>query len=1172
MHDPEEVGVHFINALSPNDSFNIIDFRYFYNGGGAAIGDLNNDGYSDIVFSGNMVPSQLYLNRTAKTQKLNFENITHLSNLQTNKWCTGVSLVDINQDGLLDIYFSVSGNSKKRDRANLLFINQGINKEGIPTFQEKAAAFGLDDTGYTNQAAFFDYDKDGDLDVYLLNAANSDFYGHDIRQQVDDGTGITTDKLLRNEGINGQNIVFREVSNSAGITKEGFGLGLNVSDINADGWPDIFVSNDYISNDLLYLNKGDSNGVHQGFLECSKNYLLHQSHFSMGNDIADMNNDGLLDIITLDMLPEHSEGKKMMAGSMNYERFQKTLNSGYTPQYMRNMLFVNRGEDEFGNPLFSELGQFSGIHQTDWSWGPLLADFDNDGFKDLFITNGYSKDITNFDFVTYSMNDIGKIFNSAEREKEIAKIYAELPQLKRANYYYKNTGNNHFNNHTGKSFPKLPSLSNGAAYGDLDNDGDLDLIVNNIDEPAFIFENQIINNQVNTGANFLRLKLTGPNGNLHSIGAKVILKTAEGQQIVEKQIVRGYQSTMEDYIHFGLKDDSIVSEIEIIWPDRENLVTRLSNVTVNRVLEIKFEEAAKIKYNKKQTRKPDQLFYPSKEIENLNYRHQENHFVDFKNQPLLPHKLSRKGPGIAVGDIDQNGLEDFFVGGAYGENAVFFLQTSNGNFNKRELNTSAYEDLGVLFFDLDNDQDLDLYIVSGGTHLPPGDDAYQDRIYMNDGYGNFELDASRLPEIKNNGSCIIAADYDGDNDLDLFVGGNALPFSYPFADRSFILENVDGKFQDVTEKIAPGLQSIGIVSDAIWTDYDQDQKMDLLVVGEWMPITFFHNDGNHFKQENPIPNSSGWWNSIATGDFDEDGDMDYLLGNLGLNSQFDCNPEKPVTLFTKDFDENGTVDPILSCFQWNAKNTQLNFPYHNRDELAIQIASLKKRFPNHENFSKATIDRVFTKSELKDAYTLQAKTFVSSLMVNEGNGKFHFQSLPEEVQYAPVYGMLAEDFDHDGHLDVVLTGNSYSPDVKTGRYDASLGTFLKGNGKGNFEVLPFQKSGFLVKGEGKGMAKLMGSNGPLLVVTQNSDELKTFRFKNKSTKLMPLSAHDAWAEIKLKDGRSVVKEFYYGSTYLSQSSRSLEIEDSFDEIIFHTYKGESRKIKFPLKKELAFNP
>ncbi len=1111
-----QTGIDFSNDLKEDEKLNILTYEYFYNGGGVGVGDINNDGLQDIIFAGNMSSSKLYLNKG----NLRFEDITGSSGLESaDSWARGISLVDINADGYLDIYICRAGPDPGIVRPNLLYINQKNS-----TFKEQAQTYGLDYAGNTTQAAFFDYDKDGDLDVFLLTNVMEKKGPNVIRPKRTDGSALSTDRLYRNNG----NDTFTDVSKEANILIEGFGLGVSIVDINDDGWQDVYVSNDYLSNDLLYINQ--KNGTFKNEIA---DYFRHQSYSAMGNDAADIDNDGLVDFITVDMLPEGNERRKNMFGLMNYERHLSELRMGYEPEFMRNTLQHNNGNRPgTRHPFFSEIGRYSGIESTDWSWSALLADYDNDGLRDLMITNGYPKDITNRDFIVYRMAQYqqqmqtGRADNSATLNALKEVEGAHIP-----NYLFHNNGDLTFKDKSAAWGFDLASYSNGAAYADLDNDGDLDLVINNINREAFLYENK---GNRSEQKHYLRIALHGTSRNAGGFGAKVTVYTKTGKQFIEHSPYRGYQSTVENTLHFGLGKEQIADSVRIEWPDSK--IQILKNVKADQVLKVDHtnampEEAFSTPFDAT-------IFHDSKRPD-LNFRHEEELYIDFKVQPLLPHLLSQNGPGVAVADVNGDGREDFYVGGPFNHSGAIFIQAKNQKFRKQLLTTDQKfeEDMGCLFFDADMDGDQDLYVVSGSSEFESGSKYYQDRLYKNDGAGRFTLDISALPNTAGSGSTVNAADFDRDGDLDLFVGGRLAPGQYPLPGQSYLLRNDHGKFTDITAQSAPALGNIGMVTTAIWTDFNQDGWVDLIVAGEWMPLTFFQNQSGKLSNitgTTGLTNTTGWWNSLVSGDFDEDGDVDYVAGNLGLNSEGNPSASKPLTLLAKDFDKNGSIDPVLCRYLGDVL-----FPVHPRDEMTSQMNFLKKRFVYYGDYAKASLSTIFTKEELNDAKRLTCEMMESVFIENRGKGKFVLKMLPMAVQLGDVYGIVTGDYNQDGHLDLLLTGNSYAPESISGRLDAFNGLFLTGDGKGNFSPVSATESGFLVEGDGKGLASLKLANGDTqILAAQNNEFLKTFvvRSLTKQIQIKPLTT-DAWAELVYANGRKIRHEFNYGNGYLSQSTR-----------------------------------
>ena len=1130
---PVESGIHFSNTITYADSLSVIDFEYMYNGGGVAIGDINNDGLQDIYFTGNMTSSKLYLNKG----QWKFEDITEKANVVTSTWASGAAMVDINQDGFKDIYISVGGNrnTPESERANILFINNGDL-----TFTEQAEKYRLNDKGYGIQSTFFDYDLDGDLDMYLLRNSFVSYSRNASRPKVVNGEAASNDKLFRNNG----DLTFTDVTKDAGILIEGFGLGVTVSDFNDDGWPDIYVSNDFITNDLLWINNQDGTFTNQ-----ASRYLKHQTFNGMGNDVADYNNDGLVDIAVVDMLPEDNKRWKLTPRGNGYDEFEHGLSVGYEPQYVRNTLQLNNG-----NGTFSEIGQLAGIEATEWSWSILFADYDNDGLKDLFITNGYGKDITNLDFIMYGDETQNMGLPTADKEQRQA-LLNELPGIKIHNYIYKNKGDLTFSDESTSWGLTEPTFSNGAAYADLDNDGDLDLVVNNIDGEASLLESQA-NNKKNQ-SNYLRIAFEGPEKNWEGFGTKVYLKTKGTLQYQYFSPFRGYLSSVEPFLHFGVGQNNIVDSLEIIWPDGKYQL--LTKVNSNQLIKVSYKDADK--RPEKITPAIKTLFKVADET-GIDFLHKENPFIDFKVQPSIPHMNSRYGPGIAVGDVNGDGLEDFYIGGAATYAGGLFIQNTEGKFNHQRSTgiDSLAEDTGVLFFDADMDGDLDLYIASGDTEQASSASIYQDRFFINDGKGNFSLAQNALPAETTSGSCIVAADYDRDGDLDLFIGGRVTPGKYPMPAESFLLRNdtKNGKpqFVNITQEIMPDINQSGMASAALWSDYDNDGWMDLVITGEFLPIQFYRNNKGKFEESKDLDNSSGWWNSLAAGDFDLDGDIDYVAGNLGLNSHFKATAKEPLCIHAKDFNKDGRIDPIMSYYTQG-----VNYIGHPRDVLIDQINTMRGRFRTFTAYSDATFDQSFLPEELDEAYVVCTQTFESSYIENLGNGKFKIKALPLVAQVGPIYGMITEDFDNDGNLDVLLSGNSYAPEVLSGRDDAMIGLLLRGDGKGNFIPMHNAKSGFVSDLDSKGMAKIILANGQsLIVVGNNSNKTKSF-IDQIPANYVRANTNDVTATVTLSDGRKYRHEFQYGSTYLSNSSRSLKLSPKISAITITDYQGNERSIQ-----------
>ncbi len=1157
-------GVRFNNKITENDSLNPINVTNIYNGGGVGVGDFNNDGLQDLYFTGNTVSNKLYINKG----KMKFEDVTEEANVSgEGRWCRGVSVVDINNDGWLDIYVCVSMAKEPEKRQNLLYINQGVDKNGVPVFKEMAKEYGLNDTTYSTMAAFFDYDNDGDLDMYLVVNQILDSNNPSVfRPKIINGNFPSTGRLYRNDWDSSlKHPVFHDVSKQAGVTIEGYGHSVNIADFNNDGWKDIFVTNDFLSNDILYINNHDGT-----FTDKASSYFKHTSANGMGQDVIDINNDGLADVIELDMNPEDNYRKKMMMGGNSYQAYLNNDLYNYQYQYVRNSLQLNQGRcvkqnDSIGDPIFSDIGFLAGISQTDWSWCPLVTDFDNDGFRDIIITNGFPKDITDHDFVSFRMGSASVA--------SMAFTLAQIPSVKLHNYAFRNNGNLTFNNVTNDWGFQTPTFSNGAVYADLDNDGDMDVIINNINDEASVYENTSMDD-VKKHPNYLSVQLHGDTLNKNGLGAIIELHYDKGkQQVYEQSPYRGYLSTMPLEPHFGLGNISNVDSVIIKWPDGKEQL--LHNVAANQILKVNIKDA-QVPYSlTKNVIDTAALFREVTDSLNMHYMHKYKDFIDFNLQRTLPHKFSEYGPALAVGDVDGNGLDDVIVGGSYSYSAQIFLQQPNGKFIQKSLLppkdtlNKNREDEGLLLFDADGDGDLDLYVASGGYNSVHNTNAYQDKLYINDGKGNFTEDTAALPKNFTSKFCVRAIDYDKDGDLDLFVSGRVDPANYPKAVSSFIFRNdtKNGhvKFTDVTDSVAPALKNIGLVCDAIFTDFDNDGWDDLILAGEWMPVTFLKNDKGIFKNvtaSTGISNKTGWWNTIAAGDFDNDGDIDYIVGNLGRNSFYQASDQYPVGIVAKDFDKNGTYD----AFPWtylpaSQTDTQKErFPAQSRDDVMKQMVGLRKRYEDYKSFANATMDSIFPEKDLAGAQQLQANFLSSAYLRNDGNGKFTLMPLPMQAQFSMLNGLSVNDYDDDGNLDVIMNGNDFGTETTLGRYDALNGLMLHGDGKGNFTPLSIMQSGIYVPGNGKAMVSLKSSKGKcLLTASQNKGPLKVFELK-AGRKFFPLQTFDESAVITYKNGKKQKREIEYGSSFLSQSGRYLLLTGNEASIEIKNNKGQVRTV------------
>lgn len=1064
-------GINFNNEIKDTKDDNILKYANFYGGAGVGVGDFNNDGLMDIYFVGNQVGDKLYINKG----DFKFKEITNSAGIVNNgSWSTGVTIADVNNDGFVDIYVSNELYDNKIElRKNKLYINQGNE-----TFIEMAKAYGVDNSERTRHATFFDYDKDGFLDLYILNqppnpGSYSEYAGAELL--------LPKYSSVLYKNIDGKKFV--DVTEKAGLLKAGFPNAVSTSDFNNDGWVDLYVSNDFYAPDVIYMN--NKNGT---FTNITNTALNHMSYYSMGVDVADINNDGFLDVFVLDMVAEDNFRLKSNMSGMNIETFWNIVNKGGNHQYMFNNFHLNNG-----NNTFSEIAQLANIAATDWSWSNLIADFDNDGEKDIYITNGLLRDIRNTDaskevgkFVTETANNyvknnptIGNV--SIWDILDLDKTLALLPSEKLSNYMFKNNGNFNFENLAENWGLDKKSFSNGAAYADFDNDGDLDLVVNNINDDAFLYRNNATNN-------FLRIELKSKE-NKNVFGTRININVNGKSQIIETTNVRGVYSTSEPSVHFGLGLSDVVEEIVIHWPNNKS--TSLTNVQANQKITLYLEDALKepIQETQKET-----IFTSLSDSKNINFTHTENNFDDFEKQILLPHKMSQFGPALAVSDVNNDGLEDVFIGGAVGFLGKLFIQNKDESFTNIEVKAFEHdklkEDVDALFFDLDNDKDMDLYVVSGGNEYTNGDENYKDRLYLNDGKGNFVL--VKNSESENiSGSIVIAADIDADGDLDVFVGGRHIPHNYPLPANSQLFENINGKLVSVTQEKASDLTELGMVTDAIWTDYDSDKDLDLIVVGEWMEITVFKNENGIFKREKieSLENTTGWWFSIEQGDFDNDGDIDYIAGNLGLNYKYKATEEAPFDVYYDDFDGNGSNDIVLGYY-----NLGKHYPLRGFSCSSQQIPKLKEEIKKYDIFASLEIDQIYKESKLKKALHYKAKTFASSFIENLGNGQFKIHKLPIEAQFSSINDIIIRDFNSDEKLDVLLVGNLFVSEIETSRNDSGTGLLLLGDGANNFEPIHHVQSGFFSNKDAKKMKVLKTKDKNFILVANNNDYLQLFKF------------------------------------------------------------------------------
>jgi hypothetical protein len=1056
-------GIHFLNELIENDTLNYTKFPYMYMGGGVSVGDINNDGLDDIFFTGNLVANKLYLNKG----NMKFEDISSTAGVTGNhQWFTGSTMADVNNDGWLDIYVCVSAKYQPSD--NLLFINNHDN-----TFTESAKTYGINDKSSSVQATFFDYNNDGLLDLYVANypivlvSMGAEFYRQKIKENKFEESG----HLYRNNG----NLTFSDVTDEAGVRNFGMSIGVVAADFNNDGWKDLFISNDFNPPDFLYLNNG--NGT---FSEVVKECTFQTSIFGMGLDAADINNDGFIDMFQIDMTPPDHYRRTVNVIPMRQETFDNSIGYGFHYQYMQNSLQLNNGVFD-NKPVFSNISLFAGVAYTDWSWGGLFMDMDNDGLKDLFVSNGVLKDINNQDILPGARSDS---YFSKQKTEYRPELFPSTPV---PNYAFRNNGDMTFSN---KSLPwgfGEPTLTNGISCSDLDNDGDLDLVVSNVNKTSAVYENRVANKE----NHFLKIKLTGPAHNPFGLGTIVFVRTGSITQKQELTLTRGYQSSVSPVIHFGLGKNQIIDELRVIWPD--GMQQTLQKIKADQLFRLQYSDASK----------GDSALITIADFRDItaasgiDFIHQEDNFDDYRSEPLLPYRYSRQGPALAAGDVNEDGLDDFFAGNGSGFDAALYIQTPQGTFKKQDgpwLSDSKYEDTGALMFDADGDNRTDIYVVSGGNNNLAEDDYYNDRLYLNTPAGFIKCNA--LPALKKSGKCVCAADIDGDGDLDLFTGGRIIPGKYPKPADSYILRNNGKKnnqlkFEDVTADVAPGLKSAGLVTDAIWEDFDEDGDIDLIIVGEWMRIRFFENNAGIFTEVTDklgFRNTTGWWYSIHAADVDQDGDMDFIAGNLGLNYRY--RADQSFEVFSNDFDLDGRQDIVLAY-----KENGVRYPSNGFDATVRQIQVIKQRYLTYDAFARATLEGIYGKNILDGSLSYKVNTFASVWIENKGKGKFVIHDLPNQAQISSINDIA--DIDYMGKS-YVVAGNLYNSEVETPRNDASVGLVVKYDKKSGIYAVPPSESGLMVKGEVRRIVPIKLANGKhALLFGINSSGLKLFEINTE---------------------------------------------------------------------------
>ena len=1150
--DPKYSKIEFNNKIVENDSLSILDNEFFYNGAGVALGDLNNDGLLDAFFAGNQVDNQLYINKG----ELQFVNESLKAGIQKKNsliWSSGVNIVDINQDGLLDIYVCNTLRTEDKLRANLLYINQGFDEKGTPSFKEEAEAYGLNDNSYSSHAQFFDFDNDGDLDLFIgVNRIEN--IDPNVFQNLQSETAILSiDKLYENIGSESLgHPFFKDISKAANIKLHGFSHSSLIQDINHDGLLDIYVSNDYLSNDIVYLNQGNKT-----FKNEARAMFKHFSLSSMGSDLGDINNDGKLDVFISEMQPYYNKRKKLFQKGTSYTKEILTRRYDYEYQYPRNVLQLNQGiNPNTGLPLFSEIGMSSGVAETDWSWASLFADFDNDGWSDLFIVNGFPKDIIDKDFGDFRV--------TANRLVSREQLLSAIPQIKVANFAFKNNGKLKFEDVSNSWGIDFSSYTNGAVYGDLDNDGDLDLLLNNINDPATLLENTLSNE---AGLNnFIRFNLVGKTQNQQAFGSEVRLYN--GEEIQTKIILsgRGYLSQPEPTVHFGLGSKKQVDSVEVRWLDGST--QKWYDYEINTTNTLTYQEDLLKTSSSLKQRKT--LLSEESAYTKLLHQDIDEDFIDFNLQITIPQKFSQSGPALVVGDLNGDGLEDLLIGGSRGKKETLFYQNKNGTFSKKSQSFKSEardleEDAGIALFDIENDGDLDVYFAHGSGQFSPNSTAYDDAIWINNGLGEFTKAKIDLPNAGKNSSCVKPGDFDGDGDLDLFIGNRVVPGQYPVSDRSYLLENKSTAHQilfvDASDKMSTGKKELGLINDALWTDFNNDGWQDLIVTGEWMPILFFENrKGFLEKLENTgVESAKGWWKSTTSADLDNDGDLDYVFGNFGLNTFFKASSEMPMTIIAKDFDENGSVDPFISFYVRDSLGIKRNYLYHPWDDVIKQFRALRKSFNSYSAFGEATVDQIFENQNISDALIKNVTWMETSWLENLGSNKFKLHKLPKEAQWAPVFATSTFDLNQDGYEDLLIVGNDFGVEVNQGRLDALQGLVLINDQQKGFIPQTLEQSNFIVPKNGKSLVQINVGEQPYFVASQNNDSLKIFkpafdqepkmiRWKEGETDCIIYSKSNS-IQRRSKEGRFSFQSQGTSTFWITEQIKKIEFYDSQQKIL-----------------------